>query len=198
MDYEKAKKHLLKNDPRLAVVIKQITLPKWHPPESYFIDLVESIISQQLSIKASDTIYGRFKKLFPKEKITPELVLDLPVETVRGVGISYQKVSYIKDLAKHVLESGLAFEQFDIMTDEEIIVELVKVRGIGRWSAEMFLMSIGRPNVFSYGDLGIRNAMKKLYDLDHEPTKEEAEEIAKKWRPYATVACRYLWKSLEL
>lgn len=196
-DLKKAREHLIKTDPILGEVVKKYPPFERQKGENYFLDLTESIISQQLSIKAADTIWGRFKKLFGK-KITPEAVITIDKEKMRECGISYQKISYIKDLAKHVLESAIVFEQFDTMTDEEIIVELIKIKGIGRWTSEMFLMfTMGRPDIFSYGDLGIRRAIEKVYGLDHEPTQEEAESFAKKWKPYRTVACRYLWKSLE-
>lgn len=198
--HKKAITHLKKQDPILAKIITKIPpLEKRSVGGNYFLDLIETIISQQLSIKAADTIWGRFQALFPKDAITPEAVIEIDTEKVRGAGISYQKISYIKDLAKHVAESGLVFEQFDIMTDEEIITELVKVRGIGQWTAEMFLMfNMGRPDVFSHGDLGIRKAIQKLYKLKKEPTQKQAEKIAEKWRPYRTIGCRYLWRSLEM
>ena len=198
--YKKAVAHLKKHDAVLAKVITKIPpLEERSVGGNYFLDLIETIISQQLSIKAADTIWKRFQALFPKNEISPEAVMQIDTEKVRGAGISYQKISYIKDLAKHVKESGLVFEQFDIMSDEEIITELVKVKGIGQWTAEMFLMfNMGRPDVFSYGDLGIRKAMQKLYEFRKEPTQKQAEKIAEKWRPYRTIACRYLWRSLEL
>lgn len=199
MDFDKAKDHLRKSDSVLARVIDRIDLPLREPEGNYFDSLVESIISQQLSIKASDTIYTRFKKLFKNERINPEEVLDIDSEAIRVTGISYQKISYIKDLAQKTIESGIVFEQFDIMTDEEIITELVKIKGIGRWTAEMFLMfSMGRLDVFSYGDLGLQNAIQRLYGLKEKPTKEQAEALSEKWKPYRTLACRYLWKSLEV
>lgn len=198
VDIEKAKKYLKKQDPILANLIAQIDLSAREFDGNYFDSLVESIISQQLSVKASDTIYTRFKKLFKNERINPEEVLDMDTDTIRATGISYQKIGYIKDLARKTIESGIVFEQFEIMTDEEIITELVKVKGIGRWTAEMFLMfSMGRPDVFSYGDLGLQNAIQRLYGLKEKPTKEQAEAVSEKWKPYRTLACRYLWKSLE-
>lgn len=191
--------HLSAKDPILAEIIKKIPPFGKRMSGNYFVELVESIVSQQLSIKASDTIFARFKKLFKNGEITPEDARSLGVEKMRGCGISYQKISYIKDLAEKTLESAILFEQFEIMTDEEIIQELVKVRGIGRWTAEMFLMfTMGRPDVFSYGDLGIRKAIQRLYGFKKEPTQKQAEKIAEKWKPYRTYACRYLWKSLEL
>ena len=194
-----ARKLLAKKDPILRGVIEKVPPFERRWGDNYFLDLAESIISQQLSIKAADTIWGRFKKLFDSDRITPEDVINMDTEKMRGCGISYQKISYIKDLAEKTAASGILFEQFEVMTDEEIITELVKVKGIGRWTSEMFLMfTMGRPDVFSYGDLGIRKAIQRLYNFEKEPTQEEAEKIAEKWKPYRTVACRYLWKSLEL
>lgn len=194
----KAKKHFKQNDPVLGSVVEEIVLPAWGNNGNYFVDLVESIVSQQLSIKAADTIWKRFVALFPNETVEASLVVNIPDQKIRDVGISWSKVSYIKDLAKKTLESGIVFEQFDTMTEEEIITELIKVKGIGRWTAEMFLMfSMGKPDVFSYGDLGLRRAMQKLYKLKKEPSEKTAARIANKWKPYRTIACRFLWKSLE-
>ncbi len=189
----------LSKDPILKKII-DLSLPferTWG--SDYFTDLLESIVSQQLSVKAADTIWGRLKNLLSNEDITPLVIQNIDKEKMRNEGISYQKISYMKDLAVKTLESSILFEQFEIMTDEEIITELIKVKGIGRWTAEMFLMfTMNRSDVFSYGDLGIRKAIQKWYGFDGEPSKEEAEEIAEKWKPYRTLACRYLWRSLEL
>lgn len=197
---KKAIRHLKKVDPILAKIISKVPpFERNTATGNYFFDLVDAIISQQLSIKAASTILKRFVALFPDGKVTPLAVMNMDTERIRGAGISYSKISYIKDLAKKTEESGILFEQFDIMTDEEIIEELVKVKGIGRWTAEMFLMfTMGRPDVFSYGDLGIRNALKKFYGFDKEPTMEEASMLAETWKPYRTLACCYLWKGLEL
>jgi DNA-3-methyladenine glycosylase II len=195
---QKIAKYLSEKDPVLAEVIKKVPPFERSWGKNYFLDLCESIISQQLSIKAADTIWKRFLALFP-DTPTPEQVVQIDKEKMRGCGISYQKISYIKDLAEKTAASGILFEQFEIMTDEEIVTELVKVKGIGRWTAEMFLMfTMNRPDVFSYGDLGIRKAIQRLYNLKKEPSQKKAEQIAKKWKPYRTLACRYLWKSLDL
>lgn len=195
----KARKHIIENDSILGDVVKKVGSFTWSFGNSYFYDLTEQIISQQLSIKAADTIFARFKKLFKEDKINEDDLLDLSDETLRGVGISYQKISYLKDLSTKTRDSGILFEQFEIMTDEEIIEELIKVKGIGRWTAEMFLMfTMGRQDVFSYGDLGIRKAIQKLYSFSTIPTEQEAITISDKWKPYRTIACRYLWKSNEL
>ena len=194
----RAKKHFKKNDPILGALVDVVILPEWAKNGSYFVNLIESIISQQLSVKAADTIWKRFVLLFPEGKVAVEYVLDIPDQKIRDAGISWQKISYMKDLAKKTLESGIVFEQFEIMTDEEIIEELVKVRGIGRWTAEMFLMfSMGRQDIFSYGDLGLRRAMQNLYSLRKEPSPRRAAQIANKWKPFRTIACRYLWASLD-
>lgn len=192
-------KYLKKQDKTLAKVIDKVGPLEWGGSSgNYFVDLVDAITSQQLSIKAAATIMKRFVALFPGGKVTPEAVLAMDTETMRSAGVSFAKIKYIKDLAEKTLQSGILFEQFEIMTDEEIIEELIKVKGIGRWTGEMFLMStMQRPDVFSYGDLGLRNAMMKLYSFEEMPTKEEAEKIAENWKPYRTIACRYLWKSLE-
>lgn len=196
---DKALMLLSKHDPTLGKVIKQIGPIEIHKSGNYFEDLTESIVSQQLSVKAANTIWDRFTALLPDKKVTPENVWEVPDQKIREAGLSWGKVSYVKDLAKKTMESGIVFEQFEIMTDEEIITELIKVKGIGRWTAEMFLMfAMGRPDVFSYGDLGLRRAIQKLYDLDYEPSVDEAEKIAVKWKPYRTLACRYLWRSLEV
>ncbi|MBI5045052.1 MAG: DNA-3-methyladenine glycosylase 2 family protein [Candidatus Levybacteria bacterium] len=196
---DKELRFLSKNDPILGQIIKKVPPIEKHKATNYFEALLESIVSQQLSVKAADTIWSRFLALLPGKRVIPEEVWKIDDQKIRDAGISWQKVSYIKDLAKKTMESGILFEQFEIMTDEEIITELVKVKGIGRWTAEMFLMfAMDRPDVFSYGDLGLRRAIEKAYKLRHEPTQEEAEKIAQKWKPYRTIACRYLWRSLEL
>lgn len=196
---DKASEELMKKDPVLGKIIPLIKIPPYTPVDSYFVALTESIISQQLSVKAADTIWGRVQDLFSKRRVTPEGILDIPDETLRGAGLSYAKIKYIKDLATKTLESGILFEQFEMMTEEEIITELVKVKGIGRWTAEMFLMfAMGKPDVFSYGDLGLRNGIQKLYGLKKEPTEKQAKKITDAWKPYRTLGCRYIWKSLEL
>ncbi len=196
---DEAVTYLKKKDPILKKIIEQVPPFERYKARNYFEALLESIVSQQLSVKAADTIWARFLKLLPDGKLSAEAVWEIPDQKIRDVGISWSKISYIKDLARRTMESGILFEQFEIMTDEEIIEELIKVKGIGRWTAEMFLMfAMERPDVFSYGDLGLRRAMQKWYNIDHEPTQEEAEKIASKWKPYRTIACRYLWRSLEL
>jgi DNA-3-methyladenine glycosylase II len=193
--------HFKKADPILHAVLEKIgELEERKPQESdkYFEHLVDSIISQQLSGKAAATIFGRFVKLAPKGRITPENILKLKNEDIRACGVSNAKVSYIKDLAQKVKDKELNLKKLPEMEDEEVIAELTKVKGIGRWTAEMFLMfTLSRPDIFSHGDLGLKNAIKKIYQLEN-PTKEEVEAICSKWSPHKTVACRILWRSLDV
>jgi DNA-3-methyladenine glycosylase II len=196
---KQAKRHLLTADPILGKIICSVNLAEWSPKGDYFVKLVESIVSQQLSTKAADTIWKRFVGLFPKGEVTAEYLLNISDQKIRNAGISWSKVAYIKNFAKKLLEKEISFEQLHTMTDEEIIAELTKIKGIGRWTAEMFLMfAIGRLDVFSYGDLGLRRAIKNLYGFKHFPTNSQIEDIIVKWRPYRTIGCLYLWKSLEM
>lgn len=163
-----------------------------------FEDLVDSITSQQLSIKAAATIFGRVKKLFPNNKITPLGVIELENSILRSCGLSNAKASYVKDLAVKSLDGTVQLNKLESMTDQEIIDHLVKVKGIGNWTAEMLLMfTFERPDVFPVDDLGIQKAMCRLYNLRPTKTlKVRMRIIAKKWIPNRTLACRYLWKSL--
>lgn len=198
-DGEKAAEFLREADAILAKVIENVGILEEKKSDNYFISLIESIVSQQLSVKVADVIYGRFENLFPEKVITPEKVLEIDTEVMRKVGMSYGKIKYVKSLAEHVIQSPTMFEQFDAMSDEDIIAELIPIKGIGQWTAEMFLIfTMGRPDVFSYGDLGLKNAIRNLYGLSDRPTLEEANEITDVWRPYRSYGSRYLWKSLEV
>lgn len=190
--------HFQITDPRLFTLIPLIPPIFLLPSTTYFEDLVESIVQQQLSEKAGDTIWSRFQRLFPEGTLTSGKVLLLPDEKIRSVGISWSKVKYIKCLAQAVVDKTLLLEKLPQLDDEEVIMELTKVKGIGRWTAEMFLMfTLGRPDVFSHGDLGLRNAIKKLYGFKKDPSWKTVERLSNKWKPYRTYACRILWKSLE-
>lgn len=157
------------------------------PKSKYFEDLVDAICSQQLSIKAAKTIFGRVKSLLVK--ITPENILSKTDQELRDCGLSWQKVSYIKDLSSKIINSELQITNLDKLDDEEVIKELVKVKGIGRWTAEMFLMfTLGRDDILPKDDLGINKALKNL---------NIKEKDTKNWKPYRTVASWYLWRSLE-
>lgn len=194
----------LRRDRVLRKVIDTIPVPDhaWHkkPRTNHFRALIVAIINQQLSGKAADTIRKRFEKLFaPKKFPTPKDVLKMPTAKLRKVGLSGMKVSFMKDLARKIQDGTVDFRRMPRWSDGEVIEHLVRVKGIGRWTAEMFLMfSLGRDDVFSYGDLGLRNAIQKLYKLRAHPTAAQAEKITAKWKPYRSLASRYLWASLEI
>jgi DNA-3-methyladenine glycosylase II len=198
------KKYLQSVDPILGAVIERIELTAPRKKSgNHFRTLVESIVSQQLSVKASDTIFARFLKLFAEKTSrnsfpTPEKVLKTSDFKLRSVGLSAGKVKYIKDLAAKIHKKEVALRKLSKMSDEEVIEHLVQVKGIGRWTGEMFLMfSLQRPDVFSHGDLGLRNAIKKLYGRKKPLTEKQVVKIVAKWSPHRTLASRYLWKSLD-
>jgi DNA-3-methyladenine glycosylase II len=196
--------HLRRRDPILAAVIRKAThlIHAWDsaPRPNHFKALIVAIINQQLSGKAANTIQKRFEKLFtPKRFPKPEDILKMSTPRIRKVGLSGMKVSFMKDLSRKVLDGTVNFRAMKKMTDDEVIEHLIQVKGIGRWTAEMFLMfSLGRDDIFSYGDLGLRNAMQKLYNMRKHPTPAQAEKISAKWKPYRSLASRYLWASLEV
>jgi len=199
-NFKKAANHLSKNDAILSEVIKNAPLPSFVPHKNYYQELVESIISQQLSVKAAATILKRFRELFSTDFPTPEKILATDIETMRGVGLSRQKASYIHDLATRVLEGSIQFAHLDSLTNQEIIDELTKIKGVGVWTVHMFLLfCMGRLDVLPTGDLGIKNSMRKLYDLPEKPTPEDMEMIAinNNWHPYESVASWYMWHSLD-
>lgn len=166
-------------------------------PQTYFAKLCQDIVAQQLGMKAADAIIGRFLDLFPERSPTPNLVLAKEESVYREIGTSWAKARYIRALAEAVINREVNFEAFPTLSDEEIVADLVKVKGIGRWTAEMFLIfTMGRNDVFSPGDLGLKNAMIKIYG----PEILEKETLAKKvetWSPYRSYACLALWYSLD-
>lgn len=175
-------------------------VPSFSPHSNHYQELVESIISQQLSVKAAATITKRFVDLFGGQFPTPERILEKDIEELRAVGLSGQKASYIRDLAQHVIEGTLRFDGLEKLTNDEIVTMLTDVKGVGEWTAHMFLIfSLGRLDVLAYGDLGVRNGIRELYGLDHLPTPDEVKEIAHErgWSPYESIACWYVWKSLD-
>jgi DNA-3-methyladenine glycosylase II len=195
---QKAADHLAVNDPVLKPVIKRAGLCTIRPHKDYYWELVDAIISQQLSVKAAAKIEERFKNLFPGALPTPDQILVTEPEKLRAVGLSGAKVNYVKDLAQHIRGGKLELEKFDNLSNDEIITELTAVKGIGQWTAQMFLMfAMARLNILAVGDLGIRAGIQKLYDLPQLPAAEEIQEIAAKnnWSPYESVACWYIWHS---
>lgn len=196
--------YLASRDPVLARVIADVRLrplrratdPGTGDTAGYFRTLVTSIVSQQISLAAAASIMRRLLALFGGEP-TPLKVLKAPEEKLRAAGLSASKVRYLKDLAAHVRDGRLDLAHVASLPDEEVMRELVAVKGIGPWTAEMFLMfSLRRPDVFSYGDVGLVNAMARLYRLRKPVPRARLERIARKWAPYRTLAARYLWASL--
>jgi DNA-3-methyladenine glycosylase II len=180
---------LTKHDPILA------------PNKNYYQELVESIISQQLSVKAAATILKRFIELFPGVDFpAPDQILQKDIEQLRAVGLSRQKASYIQDLALKVIEGEVRFNHLDALSNDEVIAELTRIKGVGVWTVHMFLMfCMGRLDILPTGDLGIKNGIHALYKLKEKPTPEEMEKIAREnnWHPYETVASWYIWHSLD-
>lgn len=188
----------LRKDKTLAVILDKYPVASPKVSTNLFRDLLEAIMSQQLSSKAASTIFGRFLDLFPGNQTpTPEEVLKLSEENLRCCGVSHQKASYLKSLSEEIVSGRLVLEKLHTLSDEEIITDLTKVKGIGRWTAEMFLIfSLGRQDTFSVGDLGLRTAVSKLYGVDRED-KTKIEQISQKWAPYRSIASLVLWRSLD-
>lgn len=196
-----AEKHLSRRDAVLRPYIKRHGTCRLQQHPRHFETLVNSIVSQQLSTKAADTIFRRFVALYAPAKFPkPTAIITTPDETLRGVGLSGQKLAYIKDLAAKVDDGTVHLKRIAQMSDDEIIAELTQVKGIGVWTVHMFLIfSLGRLNVLPVGDLGIRMAVQRLYGLEELPKPTAIEAIAEQnqWQPYRSVASWYLWRSLE-
>jgi DNA-3-methyladenine glycosylase II len=167
-------------------------------PDDAYGSLVRSIVGQQLSTVAARTIYGRLTALFDNRPPTPAELLAADEETLRACGLSRPKISYLRDLARHVLEDGLDLPRLRELPDDEVASRLVAVKGIGQWSADMFLMfHLRRPDVLPVGDLGIRRAVERAYGLPGLPDEDDLQTLAAPWRPHRTLACLYLWETLE-
>jgi DNA-3-methyladenine glycosylase II len=193
----KAIQHLKSADPVLAGIIEQVGPYGIRFLEPDFETLVKSIVSQQLSGKVAKIIYGRLITA-AGDRLTPESLLKLRPARMRSLGLSKQKIAYIRDLARHTRAGTVDFSSLPAATDEEVIEHLTAVKGIGVWTAHMFLIfALRRLNVLPTGDLGIRVAVRKAYQLAELPTPPELERIAQTWHPYCTVASWYLWRSLE-
>jgi DNA-3-methyladenine glycosylase II len=185
-------------DKILTKLVEKYGPPPTRADRSEFLyeEIVESIIGQQLSNKAADTIFNRFLSLYPGKKFPrPKVLLETNTEKLRGAGMSYSKASYIKNVAEAFLNKEIDINKLIKMSDEDVIAELTKIKGVGRWTAEMILMfTFKRTDVFSLGDAGLRRAIKNLYKLEKE---SEILELSEKWKPNRSLACWYLWRSLE-
>ncbi len=200
-DMVRARRMLMRRDPVLAPIIKKYGACgiKTGRERDIFCGLVEAIVSQQLSTRAAATIYARLRALLPNGgPPTPEALMPLSDETLRGVGLSRQKLGYLRDLAQKMRDGSINTGSLAEMSDDEIVAELTKIKGIGRWTVEMLLIfRLTRPDVFPAGDLGIVKAVQKAYNLRRTPDVKRLHAIADRWRPYRSVASWYLWASLE-
>jgi 3-methyladenine DNA glycosylase/8-oxoguanine DNA glycosylase len=199
IDYTRARRLLARRDPILRELMRahgpcRLAARQHTDP---FKALTRAIVGQQLSAKAAATIFSRFEALFDTFP-TPAQVLAVPVDRLRGVGLSSQKLGYLRDLCRRIVEGELPLDVLDRMDDEAVIENLMQVKGIGRWTAEMFLIfRLQRPDVLPVGDLGIVKAVQRAYKLRKAPSPDRLTRIGEAWRPYRSVACWYLWASLN-
>ncbi|HEY6169785.1 MAG TPA: DNA-3-methyladenine glycosylase [Verrucomicrobiae bacterium] len=196
---ESALAHLRDADPVMRRLIERAGPFSLKLRRQRFLMLVYSIISQQISTSAARSIRKRLHEHLAPGRITPDHLARETVASLRKAGLSKQKAAYLLDLSRMVRAGEVRLARIHRLEDEQVIEELIQVNGIGVWTAQMFLMfSLGRPDVFPHGDLGIRSALRNLYRLDELPDRDTAHEIARPWRPYATIASWYCWRSLEL
>lgn len=194
----KAILHLKKSDPVLASLIERVGPYRIEYLEPRFETLVRSIVYQQISGKAAATVLDRLLGLVPKRNLTTKALLKLTPEQLRSAGLSGQKASYIRDLAEHTQAKRVDFATIGDLTDADVIEHLTQVKGIGVWTAHMFLIfALRRHDVLPCADLGVRAAIKRAYKLDALPDAKQIEELAIAWRPYCSVATWYLWRSLD-
>jgi len=194
----KAVIHLKKSDPVLRAIIERVGPCRMEFGPAEFCSLAEAIVYQQLNGKAAVTIFRRLAEL-AGEPITPEGILKLSDQQLRGVGLSKQKSAYLKDLAAKTAAGLLNFSRLPELSDEEVIKHLTQVKGIGVWTAHMFLIfSLRRPNILPTGDYGLQMAVKKHYRKRKLPKPQDMEKIARAWEPYRSIACWYMWRSLDI
>jgi 3-methyladenine DNA glycosylase/8-oxoguanine DNA glycosylase len=191
---------LKRADPVLARVIERVgpCRLQLRTDGTHYDALTRSIVFQQLSGKAASTILSRFHALYPSATPTPDAVLTTSDERLRSAGLSRQKIGYLRDLSAKVADDSLPLHDIHTMADDDVIDHLVQVKGIGRWTAQMFLMfRLGRPDVLPELDLGVQNAIRRAYRMRKRPTPKQVKKLGAKWSPHSTVACWYLWRSLE-
>tara|TARA_B100001758_G_scaffold83011_1_gene70601 strand:- start:728 stop:1339 length:612 start_codon:yes stop_codon:yes gene_type:complete len=198
MDIRSGIIHLKKSDKRFANIINQYPEPSIKKTTNFFQSLTKYIIYQQLSTKSAAAIYSRFIQLFKSVKIKPNHVLSIPKDDLKLIGLSKQKINYILLLAKNWPETNKELKNIDLLTDDDIGNKLMKHKGIGQWTVDMFLIfSLARPDVFPTGDLVIQKGYAKLYNMINLPNKNEMLKGAEKWKPYRTLACLYLWDMID-
>jgi DNA-3-methyladenine glycosylase II len=194
---QKALIHLKNSDAILASIIERVGPPQITYREPTFEALARAIVFQQLSTKAARTIYGRLEEA-AGSKITPEAIQNVSLGEMRRAGLSKQKIGYIRDLAEHALSGKVDFARLPQMPDEKVIAALTDIKGVGVWTAHMFLLfALRRPNVLAVGDLGVRTAIQRQYKKRTLPKPAHIEKLAVNWHPYCSLACWYLWRSLE-
>ena len=194
----KAIVHLKKADPVMRAIIDRVGAYKIEHREPSFETLVRSIVYQQLSGRVASVILGRLIAMLPGATVTPDSILKLTPARMRKAGLSKQKTAYIRDLARKTKQGHVKFEALPALADQEVIDHLTQVKGIGVWTAHMFLIfALRRPDILATGDLGVRVAIRKAYQLEQLPLPKQIEELAVAWRPYSSVAVWYLWRSLE-
>jgi DNA-3-methyladenine glycosylase II len=192
---KQAEKALIKQDPVLGALIKKQKLKPPARERGYFEALSGSIISQQISTYAAAAIYKRFAD---KTKLKPQNFLSLNPEEIKAIGLSGQKARYIADLAEHFVKDPNVYNHLERQTDEQVIAELTEIKGIGKWTAQMFLIfTLARPDVFAPDDVGLQRGMLNLYGWQTLPPKAELEAVAEKWAPYRSIASLHLWHSLD-
>ena len=188
----------LKKDSRMSQLIRIYDPPILKPKEDYFYSLVHSVVFQQLNGKVAKIIFMRFIKLLPRNRINPSQVLMVDNNEMKKAGLSFQKINYIKNLAHFFNENLFDKNSIEKMSDEEIIELLIKIKGVGQWTIDMFLMfTLNRLDVMPYSDLAIKKGMKSLFSLNELPRKNEMKRLSINWSPYRTIACMYLWKSVD-
>jgi len=190
--------HFRKADPAILKLLQRMKLEilaQEMDHARYFQKLCREIVSQQLAGKAAHAIHGRFVKLFPGGKVTPHKVLAIPEKKLRAIGMSWAKASYVRDLARKILQKDVDLKNLHALDDEAVVAELVKVKGIGRWTAEMFLIfTLGREDVFSRGDLGLRNGFERVYGRRRAASRKSVERIVARWSPYRSYGSLALWQ----
>ena len=198
MDIE-AGLNLLNRDKKMRVLINEFGRPDYNLKQDYFQSLLRSIVFQQLSGKAAQTIYERFVNLIPKtSNLCPNDVLKLDKDEMRKAGLSFQKINYVKNLADYFENNSFQKKDIERMTDEEISKELIEIKGIGQWTVDMFLMfTLNRPDILPCKDLVIQKGIMKILNMNNLPSKKEMENCSRKWRPYRTIACWYLWRMVD-
>ncbi len=193
--YKKARQHFKKVDPLLYQASMGHTIEDTVTSTNLYRDIIWTIIGQQLSGKVADTIFERFELLFPKKKITPKNTAELTEKEMRTAGLSGAKIRAIQDLTKKVIAGELNLKRLPELSDDEVMAELTKVKGVGPWTAEMVMMfSLGRTDVFSLGDLVLRKSIIELYKFKKQPSEKKLQNILRAWSPYRTYAAHILWK----